>query len=137
MKNLLISAISLLFTCALVGCAATTGDDDDSGSPGEVIEDPTWDDVQPILSSVCTPCHTAPGAGSGGILWLDSYDAVSADAGNDTACTDTRANCIPGRIERQEMPDGAPAGCTIGEEGCFTQIEFDIIQNWVDDGAPE
>jgi hypothetical protein len=124
------------FSLALVACTGTSGDDDDDDSAPAGA--PTWDaDIQPMLANYCAPCHTAPGGGSGGLVWLDGHDNVTSDALNTIACPDgmSKGECIPGRIERNEMPEGAD--CVPGQPGCPTEAEFQMLQDWVDAGMPQ
>jgi|GEM_PF-2074931 len=122
-------------TIPLVACTASGDDDDnDSAPPGT----PTWSaDVEPMLRQYCEPCHTSPGTLSGGLVWLDGHERVTGNPGNTIACPDgmTRAECIPGRIQRNEMPEGAD--CVPGEAGCPTLEEFAMLQEWIAGGMPE
>ncbi len=123
----LIAALSLL-----TGCPTPAAE-----VPDEEITDPTWsEDVQPILSAYCGDCHEGANAiNSGGHNWLDSLDDAQVLAGAASCDGKSRAECIPGRIERGEMP--APAGCLPGEDGCITELQLETVKNWVDAGMPE
>ena len=114
-----------------IGCAPSGYE-----GPDEEVADPTWTgDVQPILKGYCDNCHEGDAAGSGGLGWLNGYDEVVAVAFAGECDGKTRAECIPGRIERGEMPLTAP--CTPGEEGCITELQLQTVKNWIDADMPE
>lgn len=122
---------ALLLTLFAFGCAPSGYE-----GPDEEVPDPTWtDDVQPILAGYCDNCHEGDAAGSGGHGWLNSYADVQEVAESPDCDGEVRGACIPGRIERGEMPLGAP--CPPGDEGCITEAQLDTVKNWVDAGMPE
>ena len=127
----LLAALFASLGILLAGCPV----DDGVTAPDGVVTDPGWEaDVQPILQDYCTPCHEGA-APSSGIGWLNSYEEATAVAGAPECDGATRAECFSGRIERGEMPLGAP--CLPGEDGCITDDQFTTLLNWVDNGTPE
>lgn len=126
--------------------ATTMADDADSSggaSSTGVVDDGviTFDEVQPLFSQSCSPCHT--NAMFGGHNVGDSDPAMGyADSQLDAmagACAGlTVGACTLVRIQSGEMPMGF--GCTgdpkmdAGDEACLTADEQALIQTWIDDG---
>jgi hypothetical protein len=83
-------------------------------------------DIRPILVANCGTCHTAPN-NRGGHNATSSYDdAVRV------------ADDIVGEISSGGMP--LNTGCNGGEPGapgCVSVDDFELIQQWVEDGTPE
>ncbi len=83
-------------------------------------------DVHPILVESCGSCHASS-------LFLPRFAAVSADGSYPIAVNE--AASIVSRIERGTMPpscSGPP-----GSRGCVSEGDFDLIEQWVDEGTPE
>lgn len=125
---------AVLLAVLLVGCPTPT-DDDDSASSDCTETSLTWAaDIEPILQDYCSGCHLAAGPGPS---WLTGYDRVTQVAANTAACGPgvTKAECIAIRIDNGSMPEGW--GCSVGDPGCVTQAEFDLISEWVDGCFPQ
>lgn len=98
----------LLLIAALAGCAEPTP------------ENPTWDDVRPILMANCVRCHGEPSLGAApGRFRLDVYyfDSVSGDRG-----AASMAEFIVARaVHRGDMP---PIGPTLSDR------QHEILERW-------
>ena len=109
--------------------------------------DPTYEkDVQPLYAKYCTPCHSGSkdNACSGGSCFVDFYSALAFPSYTGACATAGAADkgaCGIVRIKDGSMPQGK--GCSgdpvadAGKPGCMTADEQDLIQAWVDAGAPE
>jgi len=113
-------------------------------TPAEV--DPglvTWDDVYPIFSTSCTPCHAgaSPTAGSGGHAIASPNKAVAYDASQLSAdlakCAGkTIGECALIRIQDGSMP--ATGDCQDPVKAkCPDVDEQALIQQWITDGMLE
>ena len=108
--------------------------------PGAVAPTVTWtNDVQPIFSSKCTPCHTGLGVGDHNVGSVYTDALLPADS---SECNGLLVGaCTIVLIQSGEMPQGA--GCTgnpaldEGNAACLTQAEQDSVQAWIDAGLPE
>jgi hypothetical protein len=115
------------------------------GGGGDAVSFAT--DVYPILRAKCgsSGCHDGSSApilpGHGAADEMDAYAATQAPS--------TRDNVTPvyerilarasGTDQDGMMPPNfanPPCNGTIGVGGCLTQAELDIIEAWVDQGAP-
>jgi hypothetical protein len=96
------------------------------------------DDVHPILSSKCVPCHEASTVGIPGHGALDADDAFDAVRG--TSMGQPVYLRILARASGEDPAGFMPpdyAGCEdgLGAGTCLTVEEFELIELWVEQGA--
>lgn len=121
---------SHLFTAGLIAAAAfatlaagCSGDDDGGG--GDDPAAPTyWQDVQPILHTHCSSCHTAGGIGP---FALEDAQAATAMSG-----------LIARETTERTMPPWPPGGATppLLHTRSLSQEQIDTIAAWAAAGAP-
>ena len=130
-------AAAALLAAVLLGCPSSALDPPPSEpTPAPTPEPPGWyDDVQPLLQRYCADCHSGEATAGGEAGWLNSHEDVTALAIAPECQGETRAVCIPARIEGGDMP--FPLGCLPGGLGCITEDEFDLLHEWLDAGTPE
>ncbi len=93
------------------------------------------EDVHPILTARCQPCHEEAGAlpGHGADDPDEAFEAVQGMSNNEPVYERilVRVTGVDGF-----MPPTS-AGCEgpLGSAGCLTQEEYDIIALWVEQGA--
>jgi hypothetical protein len=80
-------------------------------------------DIQPILLSNCSPCHSVLNYGRHNAA--SSYDDAVDEADN-----------IIDEIESGRMPPTCDEG-DLGEINCLSEAELALIEQWVDDDTPE
>jgi hypothetical protein len=128
----------VLLAAALLGCPAPAGESEPAASPtpSPTPVPPGWiEDVQPLLTRYCGDCHVGAATAGGEVAWLNSLEEVTATAIAPECEGETRAVCIPARIENGEMP--FPLGCLPGDLGCITEEELNTVYEWIDAGMPE
>lgn len=91
----------------------------------EVITNPTFEHIAPIIYKNCTPCHRD---GESGPFVLMNYDDVKRNANKIKFVTQTKY--MP------PWPADPSYSHFIGER-VLTENEITLIKNWVDNGAPE
>lgn len=129
-------ATVLLLAVALSGCPSSSEAPPAEPTPVPTPPPPGWyDDIQPLLLRYCGDCHLDAATAGGEVGWLNSHEEVLADAIAPECEGETRARCIPARIEGGDMP--FPLGCLPGDLGCITEDELATVHAWLDAGAPE
>lgn len=110
---------TLVVAAAQVGCAPA------------VPENPTWtEDVRPILMANCARCHTDPPIGGApGYLRLDRYENWPNPIGGDLLGAGNQAARIADRASNGERPMPPLIGP-------LTDRQQELLQLWVDNGAP-
>lgn len=96
-----------------------------------------WNDVQPILSRSCSPCHTRDN--SGGTLFADNYGDNLEPA---LTCTNSTVGaCSLARLRDGSMPPGGlcsgDPSLDEGKTGCLNEAEQSTLEAWVLAGMPE
>jgi mono/diheme cytochrome c family protein len=106
----------------LAAAAATACSSDDA--PDEPTGPTYWQDVQPILHTSCTTCHTAGGIGP---FALDHPQMASSMAG-----------LIAKETTERTMPPWPPGGDTpkLLHDRSLPQAQIDLIAAWAAAGAP-
>jgi hypothetical protein len=134
--------VGLAVAC-LLGCG-DEGDDESSNGQGGGSGAPQvtfTDDVHPILVAKCgdSSCHGSadsflPGHGvtDAAVAYQEVLDSSPA-GGPVYERILVRINAEPNSIM---PPTYAGCGGAIGEPGCLTQAEYDIIEAWVEQGHP-
>ena len=79
-------------------------------------------DINPIISSHCTTCHSDPSPSAG--LALETYEQIKSSALNGS---------YSGMINRIEKPEGTPLGMPPNYRLELCQIQ--MIKAWVEQGA--
>jgi hypothetical protein len=122
------------------GSSVTTGGSAGTGQGGSSSADLVSfdDDVHPILSSKCVPCHEASTAGIPGHAALDqdaAFDAVQGMSMGQPVYLRILARAS-GEDPAGFMPPEY-AGCEdgLGAGNCLTVEEFELIELWVEQGA--
>jgi len=145
-------SLVLLLACAL-GCGSDDGDGDPAGQgggsgtggggAGDMVSFAT--DIHPIFLAKCagSGCHSVANPYQPGHAAEDVNAAYAAATGV-TASGDPVYERILARTSgddpRGSMPPPyalTPCQGALGAPGCVTQAEFDLIQDWVDQGRPE
>ena len=143
-------SFALLLVCAL-GCGSDEGDGDPagqgggSGAGGGAGDMLSFDqDIHPIFLAKCagSSCHSVANPVQPGHAAEDPEDAYIAATG----ITSMGVPAYERILIRVASPDPglmmpppyAPMPCqgALGAPGCVTQAEFDLIQDWVDQGHP-
>lgn len=115
-------ALPLSLLCSSLGLVACGGDDDGGGA---TPDGPTyWQDVQPLLYTHCSSCHTEGGIAP---FALDDPQTVTAMAG-----------LIAKEVNARTMPPWPPGGATpaLLHSRALTQEQIDLIVAWSASGAP-
>jgi len=94
------------------------------------------EDVHPILTEKCTPCHAEASAGQPGHGAADPDESYAATQGmsNEAPVYErilARASGMGGYMPPEYFGCEGP----LGSAGCLTQEEFDTIELWVEQGA--
>ncbi len=108
-----------------------------NGTPGPGATGATYAiDVQPILVTKCTPCHTGLSFGGHNIatVYTDSLNAA-----NHLTCVGLNVGqCALVRVRAGQMPPGA--GCTgnpitdAGNASCLDYNEQNLVFSWINGG---
>ncbi len=116
----LLTALTALV--ALASFAACSSDDD--GADDEPTGPTYWQDIQPILHTNCSSCHTAGGIGP---FALDDAETATAMAG-----------LIARETTERTMPPWPPGGATpqLLHQRTLTQEQIDLVAAWAAAGAP-
>ncbi len=99
---------------------------------GQTLGDqPTYAQIQPILTKYCAGCHNANEAN--GEFALDNYDALFRGGENGTALTSGTAasSRIIQYMRGTLQPSMPPAG-----ESQPSTADVDLVAKWIDSGAP-
>lgn len=126
---LLIGLVLVITGCSDMGDKIVNHDN--NGPPPDL--NPTWvDDISPIFTTRCTPCHIGSTPTNG--FDASDYNALltkTSQAGNSIV--------TPGSLDNSElyqrligqgfpqMPPGTP----------LSSADIELIRNWIEDGAPE
>ena len=146
------SSFALLLVCAL-GCGSDEGDGDPAGQgggsgnggggAGDMVS--FAEDIHPIFLAKCagSGCHSVANPVQPGHAAADVEDAYIAATG----ITSLSAPAYERILIRIASPDPAtmmppsyasmPCEGALGAPGCVTQVEFDLIQDWVEQGRPQ
>ena len=131
----------LVIAALTFGCSDDSSDGDDTGGGADAVSFAT--DVYPLLRMKCglSGCHdgsTAPFLPAHGA----SDEMVAYEATQDISMTDGMTPVyerillrVTGTTDFGFMPPDCGSG-PIGADGCLSQAEVDLIQEWVDQGAP-
>jgi hypothetical protein len=92
-----------------------------------VPDNPTYNrDIYPLYNDHCLLCHgSPPDRGAPGYFRLDVYDDIGGVAGAQSMAASSLGDIKSGR-----MPPAAKNGDGVGPHG------LEMLQKWVDDGAP-
>ena len=139
-----------MLSCCIAASSLACGSDD-AGSDDAV---PFTKDIHPILQMRCgkSGCHDTPDS------FLPGHGAADVNAAYTEA---TRiwsggeavynlilvrvASTNPNEVMPPDVPTGSftmPCGASgnkagLGQPGCLTQAEYDLIEKWVDEGHPK
>jgi hypothetical protein len=125
----------MLLFVLLAGCQESPDKTDLAGKPSgttdsgsNTTDDPTWHaDVQPLLATNCTRCHTEGGLGPGNFTDLATVKAL--------------APAMLGAMEAGEMPPPASDPSCQDYEGSehlnLSDDALDLLTAWVDADMPE
>lgn len=117
----------VLSSLASIGCPGF-GSEEPGGDFSELPENPTWEDVSPLLDAYCNDCHSVPpqeGAPGG-----FRYD-VCEDA-DGTLGASSRAQRLEVRTI-QKVPSSMPPPTYSPQP---TPDDTEILRRWVENGAP-
>jgi len=149
--------LALLLAC-VVGCSE--GDDSTpdqgqgggSGAGGGSGDSVSFaGDIHPIFLAKCagSGCHSEANPYQPGHAAADvdaAYDAATGVTASGDLVYERILARASGDDPRGIMPPSyapatvaAPVPCqgSLGQPGCVTQVEYDLIQDWVDQGRPE
>lgn len=115
----LVVSCMMFFACENISCKQS------ENQSLEVITNPTFEHIAPIIYKNCTPCHRE---GESGPFVLINYDDVKRNANKIKFVTQTKY--MP------PWPADPSYNHFIGER-VLTENEITLIKNWVDNGAPE
>ena len=108
-----------------------------NGTPGPGATGATYAvDVQPILATKCTPCHT--GLGFGGHNIAITYTDALNPANHATCVGLNVGQCALVRLRAGQMPPNA--GCTgnpvtdAGNASCLNYNEQNLVFSWINGG---
>jgi hypothetical protein len=129
--------LSCLVVVAALGCS---GDDSDMGGAAPKVT--FTKDIHPIFQMKCgtSGCHDMPnmfmpghGAADVNVAYMEATGTGSLGIPIYTRILSRISSDTPGNI----MPPtyaNPPCEGALGKPGCVTQEEFDLIQEWVDQG---
>jgi hypothetical protein len=139
---------ALLLACVL-GCGGSDDPAPDQGQGGGGGGPPAVsfaEDIHPIFLAKCagSGCHSVANPYQPGHA-AEDVDAAYAAATGVTASGEPAYERILARASGDDprgiMPPTyaplAPCQGALGQPGCLTQAEFDLIQDWVDQGRPQ
>jgi hypothetical protein len=104
------------------GSAGAAGAGGESGASNDA-EVTYGADIQPILVQNCSPCHAT--------LNLGQHNAAASYADAVRVAED-----MVDEIDSGGMPPACDGG-DVGDPGCVSEADFDLIEQWVDDDTPE
>lgn len=108
----------------LSACNSSSGDQQSSTNTHQVIKDPTFVDIAPIIYKNCTPCHRV---GESGPFELMTYEDVTKNAKKIKFVT--QAGYMP------PWPADITYTHFVGERK-LTLDELELIKQWVENGTP-
>jgi hypothetical protein len=145
-NNMMRSVRGVLSCLAVVAPLACGGEDMDAGGMGgggAAAKVTFTNDIHPILQMKCgtSGCHDMPntfmpghGSADVNVAYMEATGTGSLGIPIYTRILARISSTDPGSI----MPPtyGPPPACegALGKPGCVTQEEFDLIQEWVDQG---
>jgi hypothetical protein len=140
------SARRMLSGCMVASAVACGGDD--SGSAGDQVT--FTKDIHPIFESKCSGpiCHSDKDSFLPGHAVADAnvaYSEATGPGSSDVPVYQLILLRVASENPQEVMPPsfamppcGAPGSkAGIGQPGCLTQAEYDLIEKWVDEGRPK
>jgi uncharacterized membrane protein len=122
------AALVIFFISLLaLGCPGF-GTEGAEGDFSDIPEEPTWQDVKPLLDAYCNECHSVPPAlGAPGGFRYDVCEDTGSEAG---------AATFAGRIQVRtvdELPSPMPPSNYTAQP---SPEDKEMLRRWVENGAP-
>jgi hypothetical protein len=132
-------------SCCMLASALACGSDDSGGDGAKVT---FTRDVHPILQMKCgtSGCHDTPESflpGHGAADVNAAYTEATRIWGGGEPVYELILQRVSSVNPQEVMPPsfatacGASGKAGLGQPGCLTQAEYDLIKEWVDEGRPK
>lgn len=137
-------SVRRMLSCCMVASALACGSDDSGSEDAQVT---FTKDIHPILQMKCgtAGCHDMPsflpghGAADVNVAYTEATRIWSGGEPVYELILERVASTNPQEVMPPYFatPCGASGPSGLGQPGCLTQAQYDLIKKWVDEGRPK